>query len=624
MRPRTCPSEQQLQAFQLGDLPEASLLEVADHLEICPECETRARQLDTDADAILAAIREPSVAASPRITRAMAPPSPAPVPPPEAGADATAYPFFLPPLQPDEIGRLDNYRVLRLLGKGGMAFVFQAEDIALRRPVALKVMKPNLSSDADAGKRFLREARIMASIKHEHLVTVYQAGQEGSVYYLAMELLHGESLAARLERSGPCTVSEILRLGREIAGGLAVVHRHGLVHRDLKPANIWLEAPPYPSPTPQGERGRDEADRVKTLDFGLARFVKDDTNLTRAGMVMGTPTFMSPEQARGEAADGRSDLFSLGCVLYAMSTGVTPFSAENTMAVLKALAVSNPRPVHELNPAIPEGLSDLIMQLLAKGRDQRPTSAEAVIERLRQVEAWLAVPAPAGEHFPAPWVPPVPGRTTFSKLLSGNRRTKAVLAGVGIGLTAVGMWALVPGWVGPPPPSVPPTAREAGAPRDLSGRVYLNDLEVIEPMNWPFQGRVPGPPPSKEPADWPPPLGGQRVRVKGTASPHGIWIHLPPQDEKTARLSFRIGKRFSTFTTEVSLNDGPPECTPMTFTVYGDGRLLWKSKPVATQEDTQPCPALSVKGVDKLTLQVTASGDERGTHAVWIEPYLSK
>ena len=253
----TCPSEQQLRAFQLGDLSAPDLDQVAEHLEACALCEQLAQLLDTSVDPILAAIRDPEAPGGTRSpTRPIAAAStPNPSRPPSS---TTYFPFLLPAVEPDEIGRLGNYRVLRLLGKGGMGFVFQAEDIGLRRPVALKIMKPDLSHDGEGCQRFLREARIMASIKHEHLVTVYQVGQEGASVHLAMELLEGESLGARMDRQGKAAkLTEILRLGREIASGLAVVHQHGLIHRDIKPANIWLEAP---------------GGRVKILDFGLARF----------------------------------------------------------------------------------------------------------------------------------------------------------------------------------------------------------------------------------------------------------------------------------------------------------------------------------------------------------------
>jgi serine/threonine protein kinase len=286
-------------------------------------------------------------------------------------APATPYRFLDAAVEPDEIGRLGNYRVLRLLGEGGMAYVFLAEDILLERRVALKVMRPDLDDDPSAGQRFLREARALASIKHDHLVAVYQVGAEGRVVYLAMELLEGQSLEAWVDRNGPAAWQDIVRLGREIATGLAAVHQKGLIHRDLKPSNLWLEEP-----------GR----RIKLLDFGLARPLDDNAKFTKSGYIVGTPAFMSPEQARGDRVDARSDLFSLGSVIYYLASKSLPFASETIMGTLTALAVDNPQPIGERNPSLPAALCDLIMGLLAKKIDDRPASAQAVADRLRTIE----------------------------------------------------------------------------------------------------------------------------------------------------------------------------------------------------------------------------------------------
>ena len=315
-----------------------------------------------------------------------------PISPPSA-----SYSFLLPPLQQDEIGRLGNYRILRLLGKGGMGFVFHAEDLTLCRPVALKVMKPDLKQDFHGWERFLREARVMAAIKHDSLVTVYQVAQENDVAYLAMELLDGMSLDEWLNRIRQPDVPAILSVVREIASGLSAIHQRDLVHRDIKPANLWME--------PSG--------RVKILDFGLVRCVNEDVALTQTGSVMGTPCFMAPEQARGEPADSRSDLFSFGCVLYNLCTGTSPFQAKNTTAVLTALAVHHPRPVIELNPSMP-ALSELAAQLLAKDPKDRPRSAAAVLEQLERVapsppssHTLVVVPDVQGSPSPEKEAPPV-------------------------------------------------------------------------------------------------------------------------------------------------------------------------------------------------------------------------
>src|SRR5437764_1310065 len=172
-----------------------------------------------------------------------------------------------PAVSSEELGRLGNYRVLRLLGEGGMGFVFLAEDIALGRPVALKVMKPELAG-AEGWQRFLREARTMAAIKHDHLVTIYQAGQEGQAVWFAMELLQGESMHEWLRKRPKVDVAEVVRMARELAEGLAFLHKRGLVHRDIKPANIWLEEPQR---------------HVKILDLGLVHSADQGTRLTDAG-----------------------------------------------------------------------------------------------------------------------------------------------------------------------------------------------------------------------------------------------------------------------------------------------------------------------------------------------------
>jgi eukaryotic-like serine/threonine-protein kinase len=195
-----------------------------------------------------------------------------------------------------------------------------------------------------------------------------------------MQLLQGNSLDEYLQKKGPPGIPQIVRVARETAAGLAAAHRIGLIHRDIKPANLWLEAP---------------NGRVKVLDFGLARPVDTDVELTGSGVVVGTPAYMSPEQARGLKVDARSDLFSLGSVLYRLCTGRFPFDGPNAMAVLTALAVDDPRPVRELNPAVPNALADLIHQLLAKQPADRPETADEVVRRLRAIAEELAVPTPS-------------------------------------------------------------------------------------------------------------------------------------------------------------------------------------------------------------------------------------
>jgi serine/threonine protein kinase/Leucine-rich repeat (LRR) protein len=288
--------------------------------------------------------------------------------------------FLAAPQQPGELGRLGAYRILRVLGAGGMGVVFQAEDPHLERHVGLKMMKPALASSEAARKRFLREAKATAAIKHDHIVTIYQVGEERSVPFLAMEFLEGEPLDERLKRDNVLPVKEVLRIGREIAEGLSAAHERGLIHRDIKPGNIWLER----------KRGR-----VKILDFGLARAMDDETHLTQTGAIVGTPAYMAPEQAQGEPIDVRCDLFSLGGVLYRMCTGKAPFKGANTMSLLMSLARDTPQAPSELNATVPAALSDLIMRLLAKNPAERPATAEAAAEAIRAMENDQTVMLPA-------------------------------------------------------------------------------------------------------------------------------------------------------------------------------------------------------------------------------------
>jgi serine/threonine protein kinase len=252
-------------------------------------------------------------------------------------------------------------------------------------------MRPEMAAyDPRAYERFLREARAAAAVRHDNVVTVYHASEENGIPYLAMELLRGTSLSAYLAKGTSPTIPVATRLGREIAEGLAAAHAKGLVHRDIKPANIWLEAP---------------NGRVKVLDFGLARAAGPDQQgpdrLTGSGLVVGTPGYMSPEQARGIPLDERTDLFSLGVVLYLLCTGKEPFAGPDPLAILTALAVDRQAPARERNPKVPEALSDLIDRLLEKKPDDRPKSAAEVAKALRQIERGQ-VPSVAAQPAPLP------------------------------------------------------------------------------------------------------------------------------------------------------------------------------------------------------------------------------
>lgn len=280
--------------------------------------------------------------------------------------DDESLSFLAPSARPDSLGKIGQYEVLEVLGKGGFGIVFRAFDDKLQRVVAVKMMAPSLATTSPARKRFLREARSSAAVRHENVVQVY-AVEEQPLPHLVMEFVPGETLQQRLDRTGPLDAAEVVRIGRQIAEGLEAAHATGLIHRDIKPSNILVDSGP--------------AATVKITDFGLAR-AADDASLTRSGVVAGTPMYMAPEQAKGETLDHRADLFSLGSVMYVMATGRPPFRASTTLAVLKRVAEDEPRPIREIIPEVPEWLCRIVDKLHTKEPSERFSSAKEVAEVL--------------------------------------------------------------------------------------------------------------------------------------------------------------------------------------------------------------------------------------------------
>jgi formylglycine-generating enzyme required for sulfatase activity len=293
--------------------------------------------------------------------------------------------FLAPPTRPDALGRLGHYEVLQVFGRGGFGIVFRAFDEMLQRVVALKVMAPQLAATSPARKRFLREARSSAQVRHENVVQVYEVAEQ-PLPYLAMEFIPGETLQQKLDRVGPLEVPEVLRIGRQIAEGLAAAHATDLIHRDIKPGNVLLEG---------GQQ------KVKITDFGLAR-AADDASISQSGIIAGTPMYMAPEQALGQTLDQRADLFSLGSVLYQMVAGRPPFRANSTLAVLKRVAEDKPRAIREIIPETPQWLCDIIAKLHAKDPDDRYQSAREVADVLADCEAQLKANAKLRDYSRIP------------------------------------------------------------------------------------------------------------------------------------------------------------------------------------------------------------------------------
>ena len=389
-----CPTADEYLRLVGGQTPPPEAERLLTHLEECDGC---ARLLDTlpEHDALVELVRQAAIVEGPippptvvelidQLSRLQPDNRAAQIAErPEASLTQTLpkgsgetppelYDWLAEPQSEGELGRLGSYRVMQVIGVGGMGVVFRARDPHLDRLVALKAMLPTLASRGGARQRFLREARATAAIKHDHIVSVYHVGEDRGVPFLAMELLEGETLDTRLKRDGKLPLAEVLRIGREIALGLAAAHatRAALIHRDIKPANIWLEAP---------------RNRVKILDFGLARSAAEECQLTIEGAIVGTPEYMSPEQAQGRGVDHRCDLFSLGCVLYRMTTGEPPFRGSDTISTLMAISTHTPPPPSQVEAALPPALSTLIMDLLAKNPADRPSSAQVVADALDRI-----------------------------------------------------------------------------------------------------------------------------------------------------------------------------------------------------------------------------------------------
>jgi formylglycine-generating enzyme required for sulfatase activity len=346
-----------------------------------------------------------------------------------ANFDAESLTFLSPSSRPDSLGRLGHYEVLQVLGRGGFGIVFRAFDDVLQRVVALKVLAPQVAMTSPARKRFLREAQSSAKVRHENVVQIYDV-KEQPLPYLVMEFIPGETLQQRLDRTGPLDVPEALRIGHQIAEGLAAAHATDLIHRDIKPGNILLEGGQH---------------KVKITDFGLAR-AADDASISQSGLIAGTPMYMAPEQAQGQPLDQRADLFSLGSVLYQIVSGRPPFRANNTVAVLKRVAEDTPRDIREIIPETPRWLCDIIAKLHEKNPDDRYQSAREVADVLADCEQQLKMHGALRDiaRIPASRPPARPRRR------SGVLFVVLLIAGVlglgliGLGAVAAVLWYLAP------------------------------------------------------------------------------------------------------------------------------------------------------------------------------------
>lgn len=323
---------------------------------------------------------------------------------------------FEPPTHPDVLGCVDEFDVEHKIGQGGMGVVFRGHDRSLNRPVAIKFMAPYLRSDDIARQRFAREARAAAAVKSPHVVPIYRVS-DSEQPYIAMALIDGHSLQEHVHQNGSLALEDIVRVGSQIAAGLRDAHCQGVIHRDIKPANVLLDQ---------------DISRVMITDFGLARAI-DDLAMTQSGCLAGTPHYMSPEQITDGTVDHRSDLFSLGGLLYFLATEREPFQADNAFSAINKIASAAVVSARCFNASLPEAMHYVICRLLEKDPDDRFQSAEDVHQLLTKYLAHLRAPEQTAQ--PKIRIPPSRRRRSINRSLWFGA-VVATLSG--------GLWAALP------------------------------------------------------------------------------------------------------------------------------------------------------------------------------------
>ncbi len=377
--PTACVDAQTLERYLAEHLDESDEVRVEAHLETCDACR-RTMELQ---------------AAEPEVWTELAagvpdvlPAATLPGSDSEEGIQVDEVISLLDPTDdPAYLGRIGAYEISGVIGGGATGVVLKAMEPRLNRFVAIKLMSPRYRHHGAARSRFEREGKAVAAVSDEHVVQVFAVDDHRGLPFIVMQYVAGPSLQQRLDQDGPLDTNEVTRIGLQVAKGLAAAHAQGIIHRDVKPANVLLQA---------------NVDRALVTDFGLAR-VADEAALTRSGTIAGTPQYMSPEQARGDAVDTSSDLFSLGSLMYAATTARPPFRAENVYGVIRRVCESKPRPIRELQPAIDPWLQAFVEKLMEKSAAERFGSAAEVADRLGEELAHLQSPTLLPEPPRAWW-----------------------------------------------------------------------------------------------------------------------------------------------------------------------------------------------------------------------------
>ena len=371
---------EQIRRFLVGDLSYSEIASLEQHLDRCDACDdelthrTAEPEFWSDAQSFLSSADNVQELTQVEST---------------VGLENELDRLLDPTDDPEMLGRFGGYEISGVVGQGGMGIVMKGWDVSLNRFVAIKVLKPAFGSTSAGRQRFEREAQAAAAVVHENVIAIHGVDKWNGTPYLVMPYIKGESLQQRIDRTAPLSLENTMEVSLQIARGLAAAHDQGLVHRDIKPANILMP---------------ESVSRILITDFGLAR-AADDVSLTCSGVITGTPQYMSPEQAKGEAVDARTDLFSLGSVMYAMVCGHPPFRADTSLGVLRRITDHPHRKLSQIQNNTPVWLESIIDRLLEKAPDRRFSSAHELAETLEDCLA----------HVRQPTVTQLPKITSTSK-----------------------------------------------------------------------------------------------------------------------------------------------------------------------------------------------------------------
>jgi serine/threonine protein kinase len=407
-----CLSGETLEQLSGGELPPATVRAIETHVDDCETCRQLLAAVESDSqwqDEICPVLRTRDDLMFPSADHADEEH--------ETQTLASVLRLLGPTDDPHMLGRIGEYEIVSVIGRGGMGIVFKAFDARLNRFVAIKMLLPHLAASGAARKRFAREGRAAAAVIDDNVMPIYSVNQWQGTPYLVTQYSRGKTVQQRIQEQGPLEVKEILRIAMQTARGLEAAHAQGLVHRDVKPSNILLDG---------------TVERAMLTDFGLARAV-DDASITRTGTLAGTPQYMSPEQARGDNVDARSDLFGLGCVIYAMCTGRPPFRADNSYAILRLIADEDARPIQEINADAPVWLCAIVSKLMSKRAEDRYADAAEVAEQCKTCLAHVQQPTTV--QLPNSLVPT---KKAVGSLF-GNRKNVLFYAAAILGFSVFGM-----------------------------------------------------------------------------------------------------------------------------------------------------------------------------------------